>query len=183
METHYCSRIGRGNKASCWAGIRVLINCIALIRAYRLRAIVPHLINVTLYQWITFFSQPNTLFIIIRVCVCVCMHSVTRSSPTLCIPMNCSPPGSSVHGILQVRILERVAIFYCRRSFQPRDQTRASYIGMRILHHWTTWEAPPVIPLCVPYLKSVSIKDKEYANWKAIQWYIHLPAKWEETIL
>ena len=49
-------------------------------------------------------------------CVCVCVHtcmcacSVTQSCPTLCDPMNCSPPGSSVHGIFQVGILEWVAI-------------------------------------------------------------------------
>ena len=79
METHYCSRIRRGNKASCWAGIWILINCMALIRAYHLRTIVPHLRNGTLYQWITFFSQSNTLFIIIRVCVCVCVCACTQS--------------------------------------------------------------------------------------------------------
>ena len=43
--------------------------------------------------------------------------------------MDCSRPGSSVHGILQVRILEWVAIFYSRVSSQPRDQTRISCIG------------------------------------------------------
>ena len=40
---------------------------------------------------------------------------VTQSCPTLCDPMDCSPPGSSVHGILQARILERVAISFYRR--------------------------------------------------------------------
>ena len=39
--------------------------------------------------------------------------------PGLCNPMDCSPPGSSVHGIFQVRILEWVAIFYSRGSSQP----------------------------------------------------------------
>ena len=38
--------------------------------------------------------------------------------------MDCSPPGSSVHGTSQARILEQVAISFSRRSFQPRDQTR-----------------------------------------------------------
>ena len=42
---------------------------------------------------------------------------------TLCDPMDCSPPGSSVHGILQARILEWVAISSSRGSSQPRDQT------------------------------------------------------------
>ena len=40
---------------------------------------------------------------------------------TLCDPMECSPPGSSVHGILQARILEWVTILFSRRSSQPRD--------------------------------------------------------------
>ena len=43
--------------------------------------------------------------------------------PTLCDPMNCSPPGSSVHGIFQARILERVAFSYSRGSSQLRVQT------------------------------------------------------------
>ena len=57
---------------------------------------------------------------------------------TLCDPMHSSPPGSSVHGILQARILEWVAISSSRRSSQPRDQTHISYvscIGKRILSH------------------------------------------------
>ena len=45
----------------------------------------------------------------------------TQSSLTLCDPMDCSPPGSSVHGILQARILEWVAISFSRGSSQPRD--------------------------------------------------------------
>ena len=52
--------------------------------------------------------------------------SVTQSCPTLCDPMDCSPPGSSVHGILQAGILESVAILFSRGSSLPRDQTRAS---------------------------------------------------------
>ena len=48
--------------------------------------------------------------------------------PTLCHPTDCSPPGSSVHRILQARILEWVAVPSSRGSFQPRDQTHISYI-------------------------------------------------------
>ena len=50
-------------------------------------------------------------------------RSVAKSSPALCKPRDCSPPGSSVHGILQARILEWVAISFSRGSSQPRDWT------------------------------------------------------------
>ena len=49
----------------------------------------------------------------------------------LCKPMDCRPPGSSVHGILQVRILEWVAIPFSRGSFWSRDQSRVSGIAGR----------------------------------------------------
>ena len=58
--------------------------------------------------------------------------------PTLCDPMNCSPPGSSVHGILQARILESVAKASSRESSWPRDWTWVSYVsctGRRVLYH------------------------------------------------
>ena len=48
---------------------------------------------------------------------------VTQSCPTLCHPLDCSPPGSSIHEVFQARILEWVAISYSRGSFQPRDRT------------------------------------------------------------
>ena len=48
--------------------------------------------------------------------------------------MDWSPPGSSVHGILQASILEWVAISFCRRSSRPRDQTHVSYIAGGILY-------------------------------------------------
>ena len=47
---------------------------------------------------------------------------VSQSCLTLCNPMDCSPPGSSVHGILQARMLEWVAIPFSGGSFQPKDQ-------------------------------------------------------------
>ena len=48
---------------------------------------------------------------------------VTKSCLTLCNPMHCSPPGSSVHGLFQARVLEWVAISFSRGSSQPRDRT------------------------------------------------------------
>ena len=54
---------------------------------------------------------------------------VTQSCPTLCYPMDCSLPVSSVHGILQARILEWVAIPFSRGSSQTRDRTQVSSIA------------------------------------------------------
>ena len=79
-------------------------------------------------------------------CVCVCarahVHAHTRaqSCPTLCNPVDCSPPGSSVHGISQARILEWTAISSSRRNSWPKDRTCVSCIGRQILYHSATWE-------------------------------------------
>ena len=51
----------------------------------------------------------------------------------LCNTVDCSPPGSSVHGIFQARILEWVAMLFSRGSSQPRDGTLVSCIGRQIL--------------------------------------------------
>ena len=56
--------------------------------------------------------------------------------------MDCNPPGSSVHGILQSRILEWVVISFCRGSSQPKDQTQVSCIAGGFFTFWSTREAP-----------------------------------------
>ena len=57
------------------------------------------------------------------------VHSeVTQSCPTLCDPVDCSQPGSSIHGIFQARVLEWVAISFSRGSSRPRDQTQVCHI-------------------------------------------------------
>ena len=53
---------------------------------------------------------------------------VAQSCLTLCYPLDCSPPGFSVHGILQTKILEWVAIPFSRGSSRSRDQTQVSHI-------------------------------------------------------
>ena len=65
---------------------------------------------------------------------------VTKLYLTLLTPLDCSPPGSSVHGILQVRILEWVAISFSRGSSRSRNQTQVSCIAGRF---FTDWEKPP----------------------------------------
>ena len=79
--------------------------------------------------------QPMTIFFSTTH---VCVHV------SLCDPVDCSLPGSSVHRILQARILQWVAISYSRGSSQPRDWTLVSCFGRWILYHCTTWEAPTI---------------------------------------
>ena len=57
------------------------------------------------------------------------ISDLTQSCPTLCNPMDCSPPGSSVLGILEGRILEWVAISFSRGSCQPRDRMHISCVS------------------------------------------------------
>ena len=62
------------------------------------------------------------------------VQKVCQSCRTLCDPMDCSPPGSSVHGILQARMLEWVAILLSRGSYRPRDRTWFSCISGRFFY-------------------------------------------------
>ena len=65
-----------------------------------------------------------------------------QSCLTLCDPMNCSPPGSSVHGIFQARILEWVAPSFPRGSSWPRDWTCVFCTAGRFFTIWATMESP-----------------------------------------
>ena len=67
---------------------------------------------------------PSREALALQLCVCL----VIQSCLTLCNPMDYSPPGSSVHGILQARILEQVVTPFSRECSQPREQTRVSCI-------------------------------------------------------
>ena len=68
--------------------------------------------------------------------------TVIQSCLTLWDPMDCSPPGFSVHGISQTRILEWVAIPFSRESSWPRDRTWVSCVGGGFFTVWATREAP-----------------------------------------
>ena len=74
----------------------------------------------------------------------VCMHTKSlQSCLTLCNPLECNPPGSSVHGILQARILEWIAIPSSKGSSQPRDWSQVSCISCltgRFFTYWATRE-------------------------------------------
>ena len=65
---------------------------------------------------------------------------VAQSCPTLCDPVDCSLPGSSVHGIFQAIVLEWIAISFSRGSSRPRDRTWVSLIVDRCFTIWATRE-------------------------------------------
>ena len=76
------------------------------------------------------------------------MGCFAQSCPILCHPKDCSPPGSSVHGIFQARILEWVAISFSRGSSWPRDWAHISCVSCtagRFFTHWAIREATHVL--------------------------------------
>ena len=92
--------------------------------------------------------------------------------------MDCHPPGSSVHGILQARILERVAISFSKESSQPRDRTHISSIGRQILYCWAIREAP-ILQLSSFIAWSYSLKGGEAESHIA---YCNKKGRWESPL-
>ena len=91
---------------------------------------------------------------------------VAQSCPTLCDPMDCSLPGSSVHGIFQAKILEWGAISFFRRSSQPRDRTQVSRIAGRHFTIWATREAGLLVYFKLNTFKSLgNVSEKKYYWW------------------
>ena len=83
--------------------------------------------------------------------------SVAQLHPTICNPMDCSSSSSSVHGILQARTLEWIAISYSRGSFQPRDRTPVSSVsctGRQILYQLCHLGSPTY--WCLAIWKNIS---------------------------
>ena len=94
--------------------------------------------------------------------VIVCSVKLLQSCPTLCDPMDCGLPGFSVHGILQARILEWVAMPLSRGSSLPRDQTcvsYVSYIGRKVLYHQHHPGSPLVIQFSSVNQSSLTLRD------------------------
>ena len=84
---------------------------------------------------------------------------VTQSYLTLCDPMDCSPPGSSVHGILQARVLEYADIPFSRGSFQLSDRTQVSWNAGRFFTAWVTRDTQTLFN----YFYSYSLPQKAMA--------------------
>ena len=86
-------------------------------------------------------EKPRVIHVLLD---CACMNAKSlQSCLTLCDPMDCSPSGSSVHGILQARILEWVSRPSSRGSSWPRDGTQVSCIAGRCFIIWDTRAVPP----------------------------------------
>ena len=127
----------------------------------------------------------------------VCAKSL-QSCLTLCDPMDCSPPVSSIHGILQARILKWVAVPFSRRSFQPRDGTQISHNAGRFFFltiwatrdlsglqqyaiysvyrvgslGWTQWGGPTAVLTGLTYVPAVSCHPDESSaseGWLTVQ--------------
>ena len=111
--------------------------------------------------WKIVLTTSTELWLKMLLASCEC--EVAQSRPTLCDPIDCSLPGSSIHGIFQARILEWVAISFSRRSSWPRGWTWVSRIVGR---HFTVWATREVTTLSCKskvtsllYLRSTGHKE------------------------
>ena len=104
-----------------------------------------------------FFSMTSFIGLIVttsqKPSSCALCVLVTQLCLTLCDPTNCSLPGFSVHGILQARIQEWIAIPFSRGSSQPRDLSLLSCIAGRLFTVWATQKSSsclisPLYPYC-----------------------------------
>ena len=129
-----------------------------------------------LYQWFRSYG-PGEIHIYIYIYIYIYTHTYTYTYGwlillygrkhlseaaqlclTLCNPVDCSLPVSSIYGLFQARILEWVAISFSRRSCRPRDQIQVSFIAGRLFTVWATRE--PLVgfrssgDVCIPMVDS-----------------------------
>ena len=102
----------------------------------------------SLSNMLIFFVRDITIFLCLGT---LCMKKrkkeseVIQSCPTRCDPMDCTLPGSSIHGIFQARILKGIAISFSRRSSRPRDWSRVSRIVGRRFIVWASREVRDIL--------------------------------------
>ena len=137
------------------------------------------MVESTRWSWsycMSFFF--NHFYWYMCVCVCVCVSCLVMSD---CDPKGYSPPGSSVHGIFQARILERVAILFPRESSQSRDWTQVSSIAGRFFTIRATREALSL----TYYLYTIKYTHFKYLlQWVLVNIYvcIHTTQSWHRTL-
>ena len=111
---------------------------------------------------------------------------VSQSCPTLWDSMDCSLPGSSLHGIFQARVLEWVAISFSRGSSRPRDWIQVSSIAGRCFTIWATRETPVLWPTDMKSWLTVkdpdARKDRGQEKWvtedEMVGWYHWINMSW-----
>ena len=106
------------------------------------------------------FRTENLEHVCVCVCVCVCTHAcmyvlVAQSCPTLCDPMNCSLPGSSVHGIFQARILEWAAIPSLQGIFPTQGSNPGLPHGRQILYCLSHQRSPRIINMECSFISAL----------------------------
>ena len=108
---------------------------------------------------------------------CYCL--VTKSCPTVCDPMDCSPPGSSLHGISQARIVEWIAIPFSRGSLQPRDQTQFFRTAGGSFTSWVKREGSSCIQL---YLICLIIMSIDLPRLRPLQGMASVFVNWHQLL-
>ena len=104
-----------GRVRHCWATQDIFVRRWIGVRQGRI-----HQATVLIQQIVYLLHQH------LHVCVCVCVCACVHMRLTLCNPIDCSPSGSSVHGVFQARKLKCFAVSYSRGSSKPRDQSWVS---------------------------------------------------------
>ena len=103
-------------------------------------------------------------------------REVAQSCPTLCDPMDCSLPGSSVHGIFQAIVLEWVAISFFKGSSRPRDRTQVSHIVDRCFTIWATEDTCTLMSISELFTIARTWKKPRWPladEWIRKLWYIY----------
>ena len=110
----------------------------------------------------------------------LCHHSseseIAQSCLTLCNPMDYSPPGSSIRGIFQARVLEWVAISFSRGSSWSKDRTQVSRIAGRRFTVWATREATiqnnnktkKPFKLTTEQVTTITVLCKDSTDWRIL---------------
>ena len=140
-------------------------------------------LGVVLLWWKSFSSRPVNLFSEDRgrkilsavrwtLSIPGCVHAKSRQlCPTLCDPLDCSPPGSTVHGILQVRTLEWVAIPFSRGIFL----TEGSNLHLFCLLHWLADSSSLVPPgeACDSVKRKQTVAQHDGPLWRVAHHSVH----------
>ena len=144
MVTHSSMLAGESHgQRTWWATVHGVAKSQTWLKGLSMYAYIPNEMGISLRFSSRMLKMPSGFFLslLVEYVGKESESEVGQLCPTLCDPMDCSLSGSSVHGILQARILEWVAISFSRGSSQPRDQTRVSHIAGGRLIIWATREA------------------------------------------